>query len=129
MYLRGETDMKLQVGLAAVAALVAAICFAGAPAEARDCPEGRCANVAKTKKLTKTAGHVSRKATPRRARRAPARPTYVKWHGWTGTASTFHLDGVSYHGGSRRGPAAAYNNWEGGFQPEAFWALHLRNVG
>ena len=116
----------MQIGLAAVAALVVAICFAAAPAEARDCPGGRCAKAAKTKKLTKTAGYVSRKATPRRARRAPARPTYVKWHGWTG--STFHLDGVAYRGGNRRGPATAYNNWEGGFHPEAFWVLHLRNV-
>src|SRR5262245_48738821 len=123
--------MRLQSGLTAVATLLAATCFAGVPAEARDCPGGRCAKVAQTKKLTKTAGNVSLKTTQRRAdrRRAPPRqPTYVKWHGWTGTASTFHLDGVAYRGGNRRGPAAWYNNWEGGFHPEAYWVLHLRSV-
>jgi len=49
-----------------------------------------------------------------------------KWHGWTGAGSTFHLDGVAYPGGTRRGPATAYNNWEGGFHPVAFWVLHQR---
>jgi hypothetical protein len=50
-----------------------------------------------------------------------------KWHGWTGKASTFYLDGVAYPGGSRRGPAMAYNNYEGGFHPVAFWVLHQRS--
>src|SRR5262245_55111386 len=123
--------MRLPSRLAAGAALIAATCFAEAPAEARDCGGGRCAKVTHTKKLTKPTGYVSQTATHRRAdrRRATHRqPTYVKWHGWTGTGSTFHLDGVAYRGGNRRGPAAWYNNWEGGFHPEAYWVLHLRSV-
>jgi hypothetical protein len=113
--------MRLLSGLAGVAALLAATCFAGVPAEAK---------AAHTKKVTKHAGNMS-KTTHRRAdrRRAPRRqPTYVVWHGWTGTASTFHLDGVAYRGGNRRGPRAWYNNYEGGFHPEAFWVLHLRSL-
>jgi hypothetical protein len=60
---------------------------------------------------------------------AEARPRQRKvqpWHGWSG--DSFYLDGVRYRGGNRRGPATAYNNWEGGFNPEAFWVLHQRNV-
>jgi len=122
--------MRLPSGLAAVAALIAATCFAGVPAEARSCTGG-CAKVAHAKRLTNPVGYVSQKATLRRADRRyePRRqPTYVKWHGWTGTGSTFHLDGVAYPGGNRQGPAAWYNNWEGGFHPEAYWILHLRSV-
>jgi hypothetical protein len=124
--------MRLQRATAAmIGAFVAAACFAAVPAEARDCRgAGRCAKVAHTNKLSKPAAYVSMKTKQRRAdRRAPRRqPTYVVWHGWTGKASTFHLDGVAYPGGSRRGPASALNNWEGGFHPEAFWVLHLRSV-
>jgi hypothetical protein len=60
-------------------------------------------------------------------RHAPRRHSQrVVWHGWAG--DSFYLDGVRYRGGNRRGPATAYNNWEGGFHPDAFWALHLRSV-
>lgn len=46
------------------------------------------------------------------------------WHGWHG--DSFYLDGVRYRGGNRRGPAFAYNNWEGGFHPAVFWELQRR---
>jgi len=117
--------MRLPSGLTAVAALIAATCFAGGPAEARDCARGRCA------KLAKPAGYVSQKATHRRVDRRHAsrrQQNYVVWHGWTGRASTFHLDGVAYPGGNRRGPKAWHNNYEGGFHPEVFWVLHQRSV-
>jgi hypothetical protein len=45
------------------------------------------------------------------------------WHGW---GASFHLDGVRYPGGNREGPAAYYNNFEGGFHPTVFWKLSDR---
>lgn len=45
------------------------------------------------------------------------------WHGW---GNSFHLDGARYPGGNPRGPAFAYNNWEGGFHAAAFWVLSDR---
>ena len=124
--------MRLPKGVAVLAALAAVTVFVAVPADARDCRGGRCAKVAKVvhaKKLTVHVGHRGMKTTQRRVdRRHVARrgPNRVVWHGWAG--DSFYLDGVRYRGGSRRGPATAYNNWEGGFHPQAFWVLHLRNV-
>jgi hypothetical protein len=59
---------------------------------------------------------------------AEARPRQRKHQPWQGWGNSFYLDGVRYEGGNPRGPAAWYNNWEGGFHPEAYWVLHLRSV-
>jgi len=59
---------------------------------------------------------------------AEARPRQRQVHRWHGWGDSFYLDGVRYEGGNPRGPAAWYNNWEGGFHPEAYWVLHLRSV-
>ena len=123
--------MRLTKGIAVLAALAAVTVFAAVPAEARDCRGGRCAKVAKVahaKKLAAPAGYRAMKTTQRPVdRRHVARrgPNRVVWHGWAG--DSFYLDGVRYRGGSRRGPATAYNNWEGGFNAQAFWVLHLRS--
>jgi hypothetical protein len=117
--------MRLPRGLAVLAALAVTICFTAAPADARSCRGGSCGKVAHTKKLTPPAGYKSMKTTHHH-RSHHRRPHRVVWHGWAG--DSFYLDGVRYRGGSRRGPATAYNNWEGGFHPVAFWELHLRNV-
>jgi hypothetical protein len=49
----------------------------------------------------------------------------VKWHGWVATSKgfAFYLDGARYKGGTPWGPAMAYNNWQSGFSPRAFWLL------
>jgi hypothetical protein len=52
-----------------------------------------------------------------------------KWHGWVQSRSgrfKFFLNGHAYRGGTPYGPAFAYNNWEGGFNPKAFWELQDR---
>lgn len=43
------------------------------------------------------------------------------WHGWANGG--FYLNGVRHPGGNRRGPAFAYNNYEGGFNAAAFWEI------
>ena len=35
---------------------------------------------------------------------------------------TLEMLGI-HPGGNRRGPAASYNNWEGGFHPTVFWMI------
>jgi len=114
--------------MAALAALAAVTCFTAAPADARDCRGNKCTKVAYSKKLTTAVGYGPTKARQRRAdrRRSPQRePNRIVWHGWAG--DSFYLDGVRYRRGNPRGPATAYNNWEGGFHPVAFWVLHQRN--
>jgi len=59
---------------------------------------------------------------------AEAKARQRKHHPWQGWGNSFYLDGVRYEGGNPRGPAAWYNNWEGGFHPEVYWILHLRSV-
>lgn len=122
--------MRLPRGLAILAALAAAICFTAAPADARSRRGGNCAKAAHAKKLRAPAGYTSMKMTHHHRahhRPVPRRHSHrVVWHGWAG--DSFYLDGVRYRGGNRRGPATAYNNWEGGFHAVAFWELHLRNV-
>jgi hypothetical protein len=125
--------MRLPRGLAVLGALAAAICLTAAPADARSCRGGSCAKAAHAKKLRAPAAYMPMKTTRHRAhhckncrhtRRHASRR--LVWHGWAG--DSFYLDGVRYRGGNPRGPAAAYNNWEGGFHPVAFWELHLRSV-
>src|SRR5262245_16118985 len=117
--------MRLPKSVAAAAALAAVACFAAAPADARGCRGGNCIKVVHTKKLTVQTAHRSTKTAHRR--HAPRHEAHrIVWHGWVG--KSFYLDGVRYRGGTRRGPAMAYNNYEGGFHPEAFWVLHLRSV-
>src|SRR5262245_25837782 len=112
--------------LAGLVAAAAIAWFGGAPAEARTC--GSHCSTAKAK--VKAVREAGQGAMVRRANRAERRrvaqrdPHWYVWHGW---ASSFHLDGVRYPGGNPRGPAAWYNNWEGGFHPEVFWVLHARN--
>src|SRR5262245_20724647 len=124
--------MKMKIGgtFAGIADLLAASCFIANPADARttDCrPRGHCAKAHQNKKPVTHATRVRTNGGPRRGERRRAERTQfsVVWHGWAGS---FHLDGVRYAGGNRRGPAAAYNNWEGGFHPEAFWVLHARSI-
>ena len=119
--------MKL-VKLTSLSALIAAVfitSFNVAPAEARTICKGSGANAkcytvkAKKKKFAKRA----------KVRAAGARQRRVSglrnpWHGWGGS---FHLDGFRYPGGNRSGPAASYNNYEGGFHPTAFWVLSDRS--
>jgi hypothetical protein len=62
-------------------------------------------------------------ATPASAKARHSAKTHqdmVPWHGW---GQSFHYNGVRYAGGNRRGPAASYNNWEGGFHPTVFWMI------
>jgi hypothetical protein len=114
--------------LAALAVLAAVTCFTAVPADARDCRGGGCAKVTHSKKLTAPVGYGPTRARHHRADCCCARrhqPNRAVWQGWSG--DSFYLDGVRYRGGNPRGPAAAYNNWEGGFHPVAFWELHLRS--
>jgi hypothetical protein len=120
--------MKIVRSFAGLAAVLAASCFIANPVDAGagDCSQrGHCVKAQK-KRLVTQATYVRRKAAPRGSvrRRAERAQFSVVWHGWAGS---FHLDGVSYAGGNPRGPAAWYNNWEGGFHPEVFWVLHARN--
>jgi hypothetical protein len=58
-----------------------------------------------------------------RAHRQKVQP----WHGWANDG--FYLSGVRYPGGNRRGPAFAYNNYEGGFNPTAYWQIMAMQTG
>ena len=42
--------------------------------------------------------------------------------------ASFHLNGQSYKGGNRQGPAMWYNNGERGFHPEVFWVVYERSA-
>jgi hypothetical protein len=124
----GDTVMKLGSTIAGLAAMAAAACFIATPVDARTrdgSQRGACAKTAHSKKAVSQARDRHASAASERQRRLAERTQFsVKWHGWGGS---FHLDGVRYAGGNPRGPAAWYNNWEGGFHPEAFWVLHARN--
>ena len=119
-------------------ALVAAFVFASssatladARASCRGAGNGVKCQAAKTpKKLAKTTIN-TRRATRTRTRLAAAQSRRITrresdefpWHGWAGS---FHLDGARYPGGNPAGPAAYYNNYEGGFHNVAFWMLQDR---
>ena len=62
-------------------------------------------------------------ARTHRAQRHKVEP----WHGWANGG--FYLSGVYYPGGNRRGPASAYNNYEGGFNAAAFWQITASQSG
>jgi hypothetical protein len=47
------------------------------------------------------------------------------WQGWGGS---FYLYGERFPGGNPVGPAAWYNNWEGGFHPTVYWRLRDANI-
>jgi hypothetical protein len=59
-------------------------------------------------------------ATPASAKARNADRDAFPWHGW---GQSFHYNGVRYPGGNPRGPAASYNNWEGGFHPTVYWVI------
>jgi hypothetical protein len=106
--------------LTAVVVVVVVGCFSTAPASAaKGCKgttkNGICYAPKKAKKFKKH----------KRVVVAHNRLGDRQWHGW---GASFHLDGVSYAGGNRRGPAAWHNNYEGGFHPEVFWKLSQRNL-
>lgn len=123
--------------LAGLAALSAVACLAAVPAEARDCRKS-CATSKSAGKVVRYARYEVTQGRMRAERRRLARsdarqrrrvavygdPSWFVWHGWAGS---FHLNGVRYPGGNPRGPAASYNNWEGGFHPVAYWKLMERN--
>src|SRR5262245_48573413 len=120
-------DMRLASlpGLCALIAAVLIASFNAVPAEARTVCKGsgasaKCHTVkAKKKKFAKRA---KVRAVAARARRTARLEN--PWHGWGGS---FHLDGIRYPGGNRSGPAASYNNFEGGFHSAAFWVLTDRS--
>ena len=120
------TSLRLRWALG-LTAIVAAACMTAAPASARDCRGAQC-NTAKMKGKVAAQPKRVRNARVRRPdRRVVARSNRTrvagKWQGWGGS---FYLDGTRFAGGNPSGPAAWYNNWEGGFHPVAFWTLHDR---
>jgi hypothetical protein len=117
--------MRLQDSgrLAASTAILAAACFMSAPADARVSRDGApCYTAGAHKKKIPRQVRMHR---AERRRLAHGERAGVPWHGW---GTSFHLDGVRYPGGNPHGPAAWYNNWEGGFHPVAFWVLQARNM-
>ena len=109
--------MRFQVlnRIAAVAAAVVVASFWTMPANAAKGCKGKIKN-----------GHcAAAKATKKKVAVAHNRLGDRQWHGW---GASFHLDGVSYPGGNRKGPAMWYNNYEGGFHPTVFWKLYERNL-
>jgi len=119
-------DMKLRI-VPTLGALIVGMCIASisaAPANARTICKGQGASA----KCQTVKANKRKFAKAAKIRRAVARPRRVSrlenaWHGWAGS---FHLDGVRYPGGNPSGPAAAYNNYEGGFHNSAFWVLSNR---
>jgi hypothetical protein len=122
----------MKIGLPTLGALVATFILASissTPADARTICKGsgtnaQCYTVKTKKKLAKrakAARYAQRARTSIRTARLN-RDDYP-WHGW---GASFHLDGMRYAGGNRSGPAAAHNNFEGGFHPTAFWKLSDR---
>ena len=109
---------------AGLAAIVAAACLSPPTAEARDC-SGKSCSSAKLKKASAQPKRTQRRVAARKSnRRVVAQNTRTqigKWHGW---GASFYLSGVRYGGGNPIGPAAWYNNWEGGFHPTVYWVLH-----
>ena len=122
----------MKMGLPSLGALLAAFILtsiSSTPADARTVCKGsgtsaKCYTVkAKKKKFakrTRASGYAQRV----RIRTARHNREDYPWHGW---GASFHLDGVRYAGGNRFGPAAAHNNFEGGFHSTAFWKLTDRS--
>src|SRR5262245_61845188 len=104
---------------AGLAAIVAAAFLTPPTAEAANC-SGKSCTSAKLKKASAQPRRTQRRVTARRTNPRVAVQTPRKWHGW---GASFYLSGVRYEGGNPVGPAAWYNNWEGGFHPKVYWVL------
>jgi hypothetical protein len=125
-------------------ALLIASCLAAAPVQAADCkhgwPDEECTKAKVKTSAKKPAATVARKAKPQQvARQRPQqrvrsaqtilyRKPAAKWHGRVDTRDgvAFYHDGQRYAGGSPRGPAMWYNNYEGGFNAALYWKLSDR---
>jgi hypothetical protein len=114
-------------GIAIALCLVAA--FSATPSNAA--PANGKSDAYASKKVVKKKKKVAKrsvryaKATYRRT----AAVHTTKWHGWVVRSEpVFYHEGVAYRGGNPRGPAAWYNNYEGGFNAAVFWKLYDRNL-
>jgi|SRR6476660_3780052 hypothetical protein len=121
----GRTDEMKLLSVSNLCVLAAAMfiaSFNATPADARSICKGSGANA---KCYTAKKKFAKKRAKARTAIARPRRIARLRdpWHGWAGS---FHLDGVRYPGGNPSGPAFAYNNYEGGFHPTAFWVLSDR---
>jgi hypothetical protein len=109
---------------AGLAAIFVATCFSVEPAAAATCSGKQCAAANAKNKVAKQPRRVNRHARVQRS--SPqvvaqnTRAQIGKWHGW---GASFYLSGVRYEGGNPIGPAAWYNNWEGGFHPVVYWRI------
>jgi hypothetical protein len=112
-------------------AIFAVACFSAMPASASP-SKGKAKyhtskNAEKKKRTAKRSVRQARATTYRRTDFTEG----LKWYGWvvTPTKVALYHEGIAYHGGTPRGPATWYNNYEGGFNAAVFWKLYDQNLG